>query len=340
MSLAPGSGHHGGTAGQAEAGEERALEEAAEWRVALEGADAHTQAAFEHWLQAHPEHRKAWQAIDATWSSFSQAAQPGSRMALEQAFDEERRTRRRLLGATGVALALILALLPLAWMAGGPVSPVHLLADHYTAVGERKTLVLPDGSELVLNTATAVDIDYRRDRRIIRLYDGEIHITVASDRDRPLDVLTPEGRARALGTRFSVRRLEQAGATRTRVIVQESRVELCLPQGESCLRLGRDQQAAAGPDGLSAAQPVDATAQAAWVRGQLVVDDWPLFRVLQALGRHHRGLLLVDEAELAGLRVSGVLPLDDIDRALNALAASQPIRIHRYTPWVTRVDAF
>jgi transmembrane sensor len=48
-------------------------------------------------------------------------------------------------------------------------------------------------------------------------------------------------------------------------------------------------------------------------------------------------LLQYDEAALTGLKVSGVLPLDDIDWALKALAGSQPIEVRRYTPWVIRV---
>jgi len=314
-----------------------ALQDAAEWRVCLEEADEATQAAFEHWLEADPRHRRAWQAIDTTWSRFSRAARPGGRAALERAFDDEHRAARRWLGAAGLTLGLMLAALPLAWLASGLGSPTHLLADHHTALGERKTLTLPDGSELVLNTATAVDIDYRADRRVIHLHDGEIQISVVPDSARPLEVLTSEGRARALGTRFTARRLERAGRAYTAVTVQESRVELCRFQSEDCLRLVRNQQARAGERGLSAVRSVDARARAAWVEGQLVVDDQPLTQVLRTLSRHHRGLFQMDETELAGLKVSGVLPLDDLDRALKALAGSQPIRVERYTPWVVRI---
>jgi transmembrane sensor len=140
-----------------------------------------------------------------------------------------------------------------------------------------------------------------------------------------------------LGTRFTVRRFERAGEPYTAVTVQESRVELCQRAGEECVRLAHNQQARASQQGLSPIETVDAAAQAAWFRGQLVVDDQPLTQVLHTLSRHHQGLLRYDEAALVGLQVSGVLPLDDIDRAFKALASSQPIEVGRFTPLVIRV---
>jgi transmembrane sensor len=46
-----------------------------------------------------------------------------------------------------------------------------------TATGERRTLLLPDGSRLVLNTASAVNIAFDANARHIRLVAGEILVT-------------------------------------------------------------------------------------------------------------------------------------------------------------------
>jgi len=315
------------------------LQAAAQWRVRLdECPDPDVQRAFKRWLAADPAHERAWQRITATWDAFAAAARPGNRAVLERSFDEERRERRRWRRRGAAAVALLLALLPLAWIAGDLPPAAHLLADHRTATGERWSVRLPDGSLLGLNTATAVNVAFDAGQRRIELLAGEIAVEAAPDPDRPFVVGTAEAEARALGTRFTVQRLPGAGVMVTRVAVQESRVELCASAArEECLRLRADQQASADPDGLSPAATVDAAAAAAWLRGQLVADDRPLTEVLDTLARHHRGLLQIDRAALAGLRVSGVLPLADIDRALAALAASQPIRVRRYTPWVIRI---
>jgi transmembrane sensor len=160
---------------------------------------------------------------------------------------------------------------------------------------------------------------------------------VAPDAERPLEVVTAEARVRALGTRFSVRRLHGAYGDSTRLMVYESRVELCPAAPGECRRLHGGQQAAADDAGLGPVTEHPVADAPPWVTGHLEVEDRPLGEVLAELARYHRGVLHFDEAALAGLQVSGVLPLDNMDRALRALAGALPIRVHRYSPWVVAV---
>jgi len=203
-------------------------------------------------------------------------------------------------------------------------------------VGEHRRIELPDGSLLVLDTATAVDLRFDQRRRLILLHEGAIFLAVAADRARPLAVITPEARTQALGTRFSVRRLHGIA---TRVTVHESQVELC-PRDDldHCRRLERGQQAQATARQVEPPVAVPLQTTPAWVRSRLEVEDRPVTAVLAELARYHRGLLRYDPSALAGMRVSGVLPLDNLDQALRALAATLPIRIDRYTPWLVVVS--
>jgi len=66
----------------------------------------------------------------------------------------------------------------------------------------------------------------------------------------------------------------------------------------------------------------------AWATGQLVVWDRPLGEVVAELARYRRGWLVCDPA-VAQLRISGVLPIDDTDQALDALQDSFPVQIER-----------
>jgi transmembrane sensor len=43
--------------------------------------------------------------------------------------------------------------------------------------------------------------------------------------------------------------------------------------------------------------------------------------------------------EVRDLRVQGVFPLDDPDRVFSALAETLPIRVNRYSPWLTLIGA-
>ena len=316
---------------------ERALAEAAEWRVRLDvNATEADRAAFEQWLAVDPDHAKAWHEIGVTWDTLSQAQQPGATDALERVRQEEKRESRRLLRNTVAGLLLLLAA---GWLGLSLDSPSHLLADHYTAIGERASVVLPDGSRLDLNTGSAVDVLFDNRYRRVVLHDGELHITVARDPDRPLEVITTEGAARALGTRFSVRKLDRDKEHAMRVTVYESRVRLCVDENnEDCRRLRGGQQVQAGGGQIGQISTVSKGSSPSWLRGRLEVNDQAVTAVLDELTRHHRGLLRYDRDALAGLRVSGTLPLDDIPRALDALAATLPIKIERYTDWVLVVS--
>lgn len=320
---------------------EEALAEAAEWvvRLADEPVPESDKRAFERWLQANADHRVAWQELEATWAALDNARRPAARVALEQTWQEERRQARRLLNRGAGLLLLLLAVLPVAWFGMGGADPTHLLADHHTSVGERRSIELADGSRLDLDTATAVDVEFTQAHRRIRLHEGRLFVDVATDPDRPLEIVTEESRARALGTQFSVRRLSRGSNGVTRVTVYESNVELCpAANNDDCQRLVRGQRAEANRSGLGAVSAAAQSGKPAWLRGQLDVEDRPVAEVLAELARYHRGLLRYDAEALAGLRVSGVLPLDDTDRSLNALAASVPLRIQQFTPWVIRID--
>lgn len=314
---------------------ERALAEAAEWRVRLDvNATEADRAAFDRWLAADRDHAKAWHEIGVTWNTLSQTQQPGLTDALERVRQEEKRESRRLLRNTVGGVLLLVAA---GWLSLSLDSPSHLLADHYTAIGERASIVLPDGSRLDLNTGSAVDVLFGERYRRIVLYDGELHIAVARDTNRPLEVVTNEGTVRALGTRFSVRKLDR-DEDAIRVTVYESRVRLCVDENEDCRRLRGGQQVQAGAGQIGQISTVIKGSSPSWLRGRLEVSDQPVTAVLDELTRHYRGMLHYDRDALAGLRVSGTLPLDDIPHALDALAATLPIKIKRYTDWVLVVS--
>lgn len=81
-----------------------------------------------------------------------------------------------------------------------------LLADLRTGVGEVRRMVLADGSVMLMDTSTAVNLRFDEGERRLVLIKGRIALTSGSDseaqRYRPLFVQTPHGQVRALGTRF------------------------------------------------------------------------------------------------------------------------------------------
>ena len=144
-----------------------------------------------------------------------------------------------------------------------------LMADQRSGTGERRRIRLDDGSQLQLNTASAVDIRYSNSLREVRLLSGEIHIETARDTlARPFIVHTAQGSIRALGTRFTVWRSEDH---ETLLAVYQGAVAVTTAEGATMVVPAGQQlsftAAALGPVG-----PAD-PAREAWSQGMLVVQD-------------------------------------------------------------------
>ena len=75
--------------------------------------------------------------------------------------------------------------------------------------------------------------------------------------------------------------------------------------------------------------------EALWTRGLVAMDNQPLGELIEAMRDYRPGVLRVDR-HAAQIRISGVFSLDDTERALRALAETQPVRVNTRTPyWVT-----
>lgn len=302
------------------------LEAAARWYVQLQATDASPadRDGWQCWLAANPSHRAAWERVQQLEQRLHDLP---ARIALPtlRGADAGRRAALR-------ALVVLLGAGPLAWTASRTRTAQRALADVATATGERRELHLDDGSLVHLNTATALDIAYDAQQRRLRLRHGEILVKTASDLlARPFVVDTAQGRIRALGTRFSVR----ADSDAVRVAVLEHAVELQPRDSARVLRLEAGEQARFDASGIGFAESLNANAEA-WTRGALIALDWRLDDFITELARHRRGYLGCDPA-VSHLRVSGAFRLDDTDAALDNLAATLPLRLHRVSGYWVRV---
>ncbi len=310
------------------------LKEAADWVMDLRyGGPAERDAeAFERWRQQSPAHGEAWARAEAVMGSFAQLPAGIGKNALGSLQQQQRTRRRRSLQLLG---ALLVAA-PAGWLAWRQAPWQEWSADVATATGERRTLQLADGTQLVLNTATAVDIAFTATERRVHLRAGEILVTTGhadpSPTHRPFTVQTAQGSVQALGTRFSVRQLDGAQGT-SRVAVFEQAVQVHTDSGATrTLRAG--EQADFTATAVQAAVPVDASA-ALWEQGMLLARGMRLADVLAEMARHRSGVLRCHPA-VADLQVSGAIALGDTDMALALLERSLPVRVERLTKyWVT-----
>ena len=315
--------------------------EAVAWYARLcsgSAGDAERQA-WLRWHAAHPDHQRAWQRIEAMRTTLQQApagiASPLLRARLASGGQARRQVLRGVLLLAGTGTAGYLS-----WQKAeqhGLVRP--LLADYSTGIGQQRRLALADGSLLTLNTGSAVDVRFDVQTRRVRLLAGEILVETARHRQghaapvdtRPFIIETRHGAARALGTRFTVRQFDD----HTQVAVLDDAVELRAAQSPGKAVIVRTgQQARLTASAIEAPEQADESA-GLWHTGNLLVNDRSLGEVVAELARYRPGRLACD-ATVAQLRISGVFPLADTDRALLLLVQSFPLRLRSLTRyWVT-----
>ena len=305
----------------------QALKMAAQWFALLcdENVTEHQRQQWQVWHQQNEDHRWAWQRVEALQSQLQGVPGKFSYRTLDQAGRQSRLDRRTLLKSL-----LLLLGVGGSWL--GFQSPLgrELRADYRTATGEIKPIVLSDGSQLVLNTASAVDVRYSAEKRLILLHSGEISLITGRD-DRPFWVESRQGAMRALGTHFLVRENDD----QTQLTVLEHAVEAQLaqfPQEKRRVNAGEQISFSAAAFGQQQA----AGNGDSWTRGVLSVSQWRLDQVLAELARYRHGRLDCDPA-IAGLRVSGSFPLREPDRALLLLSQTLPIRLQSFTRYWLKV---
>lgn len=300
------------------------------WRVRLQygKADARQRAAFETWRNARPEHEAAWRRLNALDARFD-GVSPELALNTLGASGRHRAQRRKAvkalawLGAVGVG----------AWFARDSEPWQRITADYSTATGERRTVYLADGTTLVLNTASAVDVRFGAGQREIRLLRGELYVQTGHDTAaparRPFYVQTAFGRLQALGTRFAVR-LDPSSA---RIGVEEGAVEIAPPDGLTAIAHAGDVYRFDRTIARLVDTPASATTN--WLDGVIVAHEMPLANVLRELSRYRPGIVRCDPA-IAQMPVSGTFQTADTDRTLAFLADHLHLETRSRTRyWIT-----
>ncbi|HVI50639.1 MAG TPA: FecR domain-containing protein [Candidatus Sulfotelmatobacter sp.] len=303
------------------------MNEAVGWLVLLQSGEATDQdrAALSRWRGRSQAHMAAWARVEGILDVFQKIPPRIGHATLSRLQSSERRRMLRL--------ALSALVVPACGLALGAVPWREWTADYRTDTGERRVIQLADGTRLVLDTASAVDVAFTAGERRLTLLSGEIFVTTGRDPSptpRPFIVQTAQGALRPLGTRFTVRKDDDA----VRAAVFEGAVEIRPAGSNRAFVLRAGERTAFTAEEFGPAMTVENGADL-WERGMLLVRDMPLGDLVAELARYHRGVLRCDPS-VAGLAVSGAFPVADTKASLDLLEKTLPLRIGKVTPyWIT-----
>lgn len=296
---------------------------AAEWVARLDraGEDRVVLAELESWLSGDERRRGAYFRARSAWLSLDRAGvlAGAAGMGAEPAAG---RPGRRWIWGGGMAAAAAAVLL-LFGLSGPAPQRIE------TAIGEIRRVPLADGSIAAVNTATRLSVEMEPERRTIALDAGEAWFQVAHDRARPFVVEAGDVRVRAVGTAFSVRRLDLGAQIR----VTEGVVEIWRT-GDDAYRRRVSAGATALVAERAAVAPViavdgDGEQRLAWRTGQLIFNGDTLGNAAAELNRYNEIQVRIADPALAAERFVGRFRPNEPDAFARAAAGILDARVEQ-----------
>ncbi len=291
--------------------------EAEQWFVRLldPAVSKNDRAAAEQWRAQAPAHEEAWRQVQKVWSATEYLdADDAIAQALRRA---ERKPDKAPLGwrsfisyrGLAAAALVVLAVTTATRWLDQELPPGKTYA---TAVGEQKTILLEDGSTMILDTATAITTRFSGDERRIELERGQADFQVKSDKEKPFVVYVAGGAVTAVGTRFQVR----AKGTGVSVVLLEGIVKVESPQSENGSRntatlLPGQRLQFDRSDSRWSKDAVDLEASKGWAEGSLFAKNWRLGDLLEEMNRYSSTQLRLADPNLAELPISGTFKVGD-----------------------------
>ncbi|MDN3638894.1 FecR family protein [Simiduia curdlanivorans] len=298
--------------------------EASGWiaRLRSDAATHADKAAFSSWLNRDANHELAFDNALSDWQTASALKYSRQAQALllpSQQSSHSFSTWFFNWQSAALASIVLAAFVGLGLLKTAPSADVDTLY-YATEVGEQKSINLPDGSTINLNTNSQIHVQYSDSERRLILDGGEAFFKVASNRARPFVVDVGEGTVTAVGTAFGVNR----DASNIKVTVIEGIVSVkereTQPQIKpESLLVKADEGLSIDLQGLSSVQATNAHQALAWRNKLLVLENQPLTAALSELNRYLKQPVDSSDPSLAKLRVSGTFSLQTPESTLTAL---------------------
>jgi transmembrane sensor len=293
--------------------------EAARWAIRLRAGplDRQEQAEFEAWCARSSRHQGALARARAGSAYVDRiAALAGKRPVQADQSSGPRHWAWRWLVAAGTTAFVLVAIT--GWFGWR-----YRDRTYVTTVGEMRQVELPDGSNLVLNTASQAVVRYRRARREVELLKGEVLLEVVHDVTRPFLVQAAQLTATVTGTAFSVRRQ----GTQVEVLVTQGSVEITHVNAsgdEAPKHVGMNQRLVtqSGSVNVETINPQKAERLLSWRTGMVAFDGEPLSEAIAEINRYNHQQIVLDDPRLAARPIVGIFRATDVNTFVAAVADS------------------
>lgn len=331
--------------------EQKVLQEASAWMARLKADDVTPadRERFRLWRTAHPMHGRVIDELTGTWNRLAARPSLARRFALE---DSARETARRAEPEKALAQPAgrraTWAAATIALITGGALFACLSLTKpgevYVTAIGERATISLPDGSILELDSNSRARVDISATRRLVRLERGEAFFKVVHNPQRPFLVIARSSWVCDVGTAFNV----DVGARDVHVTVDEGTVkvgafnplledlpfdyaDLTDTPALTVLTTGQEARLRGTEVNIRALTPEQLDSAASWRAGILYFENQPLAAVVKQMERYTRMNIVISDERLKQLPVGGTFRADPegVEAFLTMLAQGLGLQVQR-----------
>ena len=319
-------------------------DEAQTWLVRLNSGEdaAEDRRDFATWLAASPQHREAFERLNRQWDMLAlvpdidavleRVTAPGKQAAPTRARQPGIfalfAPRRRVLAGAALAAASLAAV---AFGLIGFVDRGTHTDQFVTAVGEFRTVSLPDGTRVEIRADSRLTATFSRNARRVEILRGGAFFDVASQDGRVFEVIAANTGVRVAGTAFDVLK----GPNRIVVSVAEGRVivndRARPPAGAGAprtVRLTQGRQVSAGLDGaLFPARGFDPEQALAWRDGRLSYRQARLDVIIADINRHRARKVSIADPSLKALLITASFRIENSEEFLRGLEATEAIAV-------------
>ena len=326
------------------------LAEAGVWIARLHG-DNRTRAleiGLKRWLREDPENARAFELATDVWDDAEKLRRF---VPLRPRLPRARRSGMGTIFAAAAMASLLICLGAVLWFQN--------LGVIATDIGERRQVVLDDGTRVFLNTNTRLVVNYTDDARRVELRRGEALFNVAKRSQWPFIVVAGDRQVRALGTSFVVRRDDE----RLAVMLVEGKVEVspvvdakrsgaepalaqqpaqstgsaapsvdpatAVPARADVFTLTPGQRLTFGAGSAAKLDTPSVEKATAWRRGQVILDDTPLRAAAVEMNRYSSTRLVIEDDVSGDVRVSGLFQAGDSIQFANAVADAYQLNVRQ-----------
>jgi len=325
---------------------DKTLDEASEWLAELEkGLDHHKEIELGEWLNKDPINQEIFYDLAGMWDKMDSLSRLKDLFPLPVDRPVQKQFGAQVVFASVLLIAIFTSLFTLTDTFNFESELEHLTESkndaeqlYTTNVGEKSTITLIDGSQLILNTNSSIKTMFTENERHIYLDRGEINVKVAHDKNRPFFVHAGDNIVEAIGTEFNLEIIDgqkielivtegkvlvtvkerpssdgaKVGDANKNVVINHNKLTITMVEGDKII-LGSDDEK------VERITAEDIKVNLSWRGGNLFFRGESLEKIIEEIERYTQVEFEILDEDLKRIRVAGLFKAGDVKGLLETL---------------------